>query len=132
MKPLKSSWTILQRCPHHKTVVLVEHNGGGAISRVGRDATAYAHPDLTYNFLITSEWVDRADSEKNIRWTRGYWEAMQPFFAKAVYVNYTSDEGDDVIEAAYAANVRERLVTLKNKYDPTNLFRLNQNIKPTV
>jgi hypothetical protein len=51
---------------------------------------------------------------------------------QAVYVNYTSDEGDDVIKAAYAANVRERLVALKNKYDPTNLFRLNQNIKPTV
>jgi len=91
-----------------------------------------AHRDLTYNFLVTSEWADRADSERNIRWTRQFWEAVQPFLAKAVYVNYTSDEGDDVIKAAYAANVRERLVALKNKYDPTNLFRLNQNIKPTV
>jgi FAD/FMN-containing dehydrogenase len=118
--------------PSPQTVILVEHDGGGAISRVGQDETAYAHRDLTYNFLISSEWAARADSERNIRWTREFWEAMQPFLAKAVYVNYTSDEGDDVIKAAYAANVYERLVALKNKYDPTNLFRLNQNIKPTV
>jgi hypothetical protein len=118
--------------PSPKTVILVEHDGGGAISRVGQDETAYAHRDLTYNFLISSEWPDRANSESNIRWTRQFWEAMQPFLAKAVYVNYTSDEGDDVIKAAYAANVRERLVALKNKCDPSNLFRLNQNIKPTV
>ena len=64
--------------------------------------------------------------------TRAFWGAMQPFLAKAVYVNYTSDEGEDVIQAAYAANVHERLVALKNTYDPTNFFRLNQNIKPTV
>lgn len=118
--------------PSPKTVILVEHDGGGAISRVGRDKTAYAHRDLTYNFLVSSEWADPADSERNIRWTREFWEAMQPFLAKAVYVNYTSDEGDDVIKAAYAANVRERLIALKNKYDSTNLFRLNHNIKPTV
>ena len=57
---------------------------------------------------------------------------MQPFMANAVYVNYTSDEGEDLIRAAYAAKTRERLVALKNKYDPTNLFCLNQNIKPNM
>jgi hypothetical protein len=55
---------------------------------------------------------------------------MAPFSARAVYVNYTSDEGDDVVKAAYGP-AHERLVALKKKYDPTNLFRLNQNIKPT-
>jgi len=85
---------------------------------------------LTYNFLISSGWTDPADSEKNVRWTRKFWEAMAPFSAKAVYVNYTSDEGDDVVKAAYGP-ARKRLVALKKKYDPTNLFRLNQNIKPT-
>ncbi len=116
--------------PSPQTVVLVDHNGGGAISRVGRDETAYAHRDLTYNFLISSEWTDPADSERNVRWTREFWEAMRPFMAEAVYVNYTSDEGEDVVKAAYS-HAHKRLVALKRKYDPTNLFRLNQNIKPT-
>jgi hypothetical protein len=118
--------------PSPQTVVLVEHDGGGAIRRIGRDETAYTHRDLTYNFLITSAWADPADSERNIRWTRAFWGAMQPFLAPAVYVNYTSDAGDDVIKAAYAADIHARLVALKNTYDPTNFFRLNQNIKPTV
>jgi len=99
--------------PSPQTVVLVEHDGGDAISRVGRDATAYAHRDLTYNFLITSEWADRADSEKNIRWTRGYREAMQPFLAKAIYVNYTSDEGDDVINRVINRHLTAQLGRLR-------------------
>ena len=118
--------------PSPQTTVIVDHNGGGAISRVGRDETAFAHREWTYNFLITSAWADPADFETNIRWTRGFWEAMQPFMANAVYVNYTSDEGEDLVRAAYAVKTRERLVALKNKYDPTNLFRLNQNIKPNM
>jgi len=118
--------------PSPQTTVIVDHNGGGAISRVGQDETAFAHREWTYNFLITSAWADPADSETNIRWTREFWEAMQPFMADALYVNYTSDEGEDLLRAAYAAETRERLVTLKNKYDPTNLFRINQNIKPSM
>ena len=57
---------------------------------------------------------------------------MQPFAKDAVYVNYLDQEGDERVKAAYAAPTYDRLVTLKNKYDPTNLFRLNQNIKPTA
>src|SRR5918911_4952355 len=116
--------------PSPQTVVVVDHNGGGAISRVGWDETAFAHREWTYNFLITTTWANPIDSETNIGWTRGFWEAMQPFLANAVYVNYTSDEGEDLIKTAYAAKTHERLVALKNKYDPMNLFRLNQNIKP--
>jgi hypothetical protein len=118
--------------PSPQTVVVIDHNGGGAISRVGWDETAFAHREWTYNFLITSAWANPIDSETNIGWTRGFWEAMQPFLANAVYVNYTSDEGEDLIRTAYAAKTHERLVALKNKYDPMNLFRLNQNIKPDV
>ena len=118
--------------PSPQTVVLVDHNGGGAISRVGRDETAFAHREWTYNFAISTGWANPADSETNIRWTRGFWEAIQPFMADALYVNYTSDEGEDLLRAAYAAETRERLVALKNKYDPTNLFRVNQNIKPNM
>ncbi len=118
--------------PSPHTVVIVDHNGGGAISRVGQDDTAFAHREWTYNVLVSTTWANPADSETNIHWTRGFWEAMQPFMANAVYVNYTSDEGEDLIRAAYAAKTRERLVALKNKYDPTNLFCLNQNIKPNM
>ncbi len=105
---------------------------GGAVSRVGKDETAFGERSARYNLIITSEWVDPAESEKNIQWTRDFWEAMQPFESEAVYVNYLGTEGEDRIKAAYGPAKYERLVALKNKYDPTNLFRLNQNIKPTV
>jgi len=118
--------------PSPHTVVVVDHNGGGAISRVQEDETAFAHRGWTYNFLLTSAWADPADSEKNIRWTREFWGAMQPFAANAVYVNYMDREGEDRVKAAYGPRVYERLVALKNTYDPTNFFQLNQNIKPTV
>ncbi|MCH8062226.1 MAG: FAD-binding oxidoreductase [Chloroflexi bacterium] len=120
------------KVPSPMTVVIIEHNGGGAMNRVGASETAFGHRDMSYNFLIPSLWADPADSEKNVTWTREFWEAMQPFARDAVYVNYLDQEGDERVKAAYAAPTYDRLVTLKNKYDPTNLFRLNQNIKPTV
>ena len=65
--------------------------------------------------------------------TRDFWTAMQPFSTGGVYVNFLSeDEGEDRVKAAYGAANYERLVALKNKYDPTNFFRLNANIQPTL
>jgi FAD/FMN-containing dehydrogenase len=86
-----------------------------------------------YSLLITGAWLDPAETESNIQWVRNFWEAMQPFARDAVYVNYL-DRGEeaDRIRAAYGADKYERLVALKNKYDPTNLFRLNKNIQPTA
>ena len=104
---------------------------GGAVSRVGKDETAFGERSAPYNLIITSEWVDPAASERNIRWARDFWEAMRPFESEAAYVNYLGAEEQDRIRAAYGETY-ERLVALKNKYDPTNLFHLNQNIKPTV
>jgi hypothetical protein len=103
----------------------------GAASRVDPAATAFPHRDEHYDFLILSQWADPSDSEENIRWTRGLFEAMQPFFEKGVYVNNLGEEGEDRVKEAYGANY-ERLVALKNEYDPTNLFRLNQNIRPAA
>jgi hypothetical protein len=103
----------------------------GAASRVDLAATAFPHRDEHYDFLILSQWVDRSDSEENIRWTRAFFEAMQPFFESGVYVNNLGEEGEDRIKEAYGAHY-ERLVALKDKYDPTNLFRLNQNIRPAA
>jgi hypothetical protein len=73
--------------------------------------------------------VDPAESDNNIRWTRGAWAALQPFSEQGVYVNNLGAEGDDRIRSAYGANY-DRLAALKTVYDPTNFFRLNQNIKP--
>lgn len=104
---------------------------GGAVSRIGKDETAFGERSAHYSLIITSEWVDPVESEKNIQWARDFWEAMHPFARESVYVNYLDADEEDRIRAAYGTNY-ERLVALKNKYDPTNLFGLNQNIKPTA
>jgi FAD/FMN-containing dehydrogenase len=106
---------------------------GGAYRRVAPDATAFGHRDWDYNLLIMSRWTDPADADRNIRWARELWDAMQPFAAGAVYVNYLEggQEGANRIRAAYGANY-DRLVALKDRYDPTNFFRFNQNIRPSA
>ena len=121
-----------ERVPSPMTTVVLEHNGDGAMDRVPDDETAFGHRDWPYNFLLTSVWSDPADTDANMQWTREFWDAMQPFLAGSVYVNYLGDEGEDRVRAAYSPAKYERLVALKTKYDPTNLFRLNQNIKPTA
>ncbi len=118
------------KVPSPRTVVVLEHDGDGAMSRVAEDATAFGHRNWPYNFLVTSVWTDAADTDANIRWTREFWAAMQPFLADAAYVNYLGELGEEGIRAAYGRKY-ERLAALKNKYDPTNFFRMNQNIKPT-
>ncbi len=105
---------------------------GGAVSHVSKDETAFGERGAHYSLIITSEWIDPAESEKNIQWARDLWGAMQPFARDAVYVNYLDGDEHNRIKAAYGPEKYDRLVVLKNKYDPTNLFRLNQNIKPTV
>jgi len=114
---------------------VIEHTLGGAVSRVDRDATAFNHRDMPYSFLSLGVCTDPAEAETCVRWARECWEAMQPFTTGSVYVNYLgreADEGAERIQAAYGAEKYQRLVALKNTYDPTNFFRLNQNIKPTV
>jgi FAD/FMN-containing dehydrogenase len=101
----------------------------GAASRVDPAATAFPHRDEHYDLIILSQWTDPSDSAKNIEWTRAFFDAMQPFFERGVYVNNLGEEGEDRVQAAYGANYN-LLLALKNKYDPTNIFRLNQNITP--
>jgi len=108
---------------------------GGAISRVAPDATAFNHRNVRYDFISAGQCLDPAQDAACIEWARAFWEAMQPFSTGGVYVNYLgqeADEGAERVQAAYGAAKYARLVALKNKYDPTNFFRLNQNIKPTV
>jgi FAD/FMN-containing dehydrogenase len=101
----------------------------GAAGRVDPTATAYPHRNNRYDCLILSQWPDPAESARNIAWTRELFEAMQPFFAAGVYVNNLGDEGEQRVEQAYGPNY-DRLVALKARYDPTNFFRHNHNIRP--
>jgi FAD binding domain-containing protein/berberine-like enzyme len=112
------------------TGVLIEHFHG-AVTRVPLDATAVWNREPGYNLVITSVWMDPAATDENVAWTRGTFEAMRPFFAGRRWVNYldTDDAGEDMARAAYGGNY-DRLVELKTKYDPGNLFRLNINVAP--
>jgi len=104
----------------------------GAAARVDRDATAFGLRDDQWDYDVISQWTDTAESAGHVQWTREFWTAVEPFASGQVYVNHLdAEEGTTRIKAAYTQGY-EKLVALKNKYDPTNLFRLNQNIKPTV
>jgi hypothetical protein len=105
---------------------------GGQISRVSEMDTAYGNRDAAHTININSNWTDPAADAENLAWARKYFAAMEPFSTGGVYVNFLGEEGDDRIRAAYGAEKYQRLVTLKNTYDPMNYFRLNQNIKPTA
>lgn len=103
----------------------------GAVTRVDRDGTAYSLRDDQWDYDVISQWTDRAESAEHIQWTRDYWNAVEPYASGEVYVNHLDAEEAGRLTAAYSRDY-DRLVALKNKYDPTNLFRMNQNIKPTV
>jgi hypothetical protein len=105
---------------------------GSATNRVAGDETAFSHRDALYDCLMLSGWDSPAEAEGNIRWTRALYEAMKPSLHPGIYVNAVGEDSAQTIRSAYRAEAYERLVALKNKYDPMNLFRLNPNIKPTV
>lgn len=102
---------------------------GGAVARVGEDATAFngRHAGFTFNINGNSQTADGFDAER--QWTRDYWSALAPHHT-SVYVNFLMEEGEDRVRQAYGADKYDRLKALKRAYDPTNFFRLNQNIKP--
>jgi FAD/FMN-containing dehydrogenase len=117
------------RNPSRRTSITIWQLGGAA-SRVEPDATAYAHRDAAYAVNIPSLWEAKEDDEAVIRWTRDCFDAINAFSAGAVYVNFLGDEGEDRVRAAYRPATYDSLARIKARYDPTNFFRLNQNIKP--
>lgn len=124
----------LERAPSPHTKVAIEQFSG-AVNRVGINDTAFNHRDARYNLLIVGIWTDPAARAANVKWVRDLWGAMAPYSSGGVYVNYLgqeADEGSDRIKSAYGPEKYARLVALKKKYDPTNLFRRNQNISPLV
>ena len=103
----------------------------GAATRVAADETAFGLREDQWDYDIISQWTDPSETDKQIQWTRDFFNRVEPFTTGGVYVNHLDAEESDRIQGAYGNNY-QRLLALKNKYDPTNLFRLNQNIKPTV
>lgn len=103
----------------------------GAASRVGKEDTAWAYRGAKYSGVIVGVDPDAANSEKISTWCKDYWEGIHPYSAGGAYTNFMMDEGQDRIKASYKHNY-QRLVEIKTKYDPYNLFRINQNIMPLV
>jgi FAD/FMN-containing dehydrogenase len=119
-----------ERVSHPWSITFLEHMGG-AIRRLSNSDTAFNQRDADYNFVAWACWEDPAENDKHIAWARGLSQAMEPFKTGGVYLNYLGEEGADRVKAAYG-DTYNRLAALKKKYDPTNFFRLNQNIKPAV
>lgn len=110
---------------------LVQFRGlGGAMARVGSDETAFAHRTARYLTMIVGLWHDPSeDGAPHEAWTKALWEQIRGD-GNGVYVNFVADEGPDRVREAYGKATFERLAAAKAKYDPTNLFRFNQNIPP--
>jgi FAD/FMN-containing dehydrogenase len=105
---------------------------GGGLENVAENSSAFAHRGLPLIVNINSRWVDPVESERHVAWTQRFWSAIKPFSAGGVYVNFLGSEGEDRVRAAYGPDKYRRLVELKDRFDPTNLFRLNQNIRPAA
>ena len=117
------------RCPTSMGQLLLEHIHGAA-ARIGVGDTAFPHRREGYNLLVLAQWMQPGDTSRCIAWARETYERMRPFFASGRYVNYLDqDETGDSVAAAYGPNYR-RLQRIKAGYDPNNLFRVNQNIRP--
>lgn len=108
------------------------HHMGGAVRRVPADATAFSHRDAEFAFNVVSTWTERHETERHIGWAREFFYALEPLATGGVYVNFLGDEGEDRVRAAYGERTYDRLRALKRQYDPANLFRLNQNIRPAA
>ena len=118
------------RRPSNDTLVIVRHCGG-AISRIGAEETAFGDRSSEWMLSIDSTWHDPAGDDTNIAYTRAFWDAAVPFSSGQTYFNFPGllEDGDAAVRSSYGAN-HARLARIKAAYDPDNLFRLNQNIRP--
>jgi FAD/FMN-containing dehydrogenase len=106
------------------------HQLGGAMSRVPAGVTAFGNRDAGFLMNYIGLWLDPAEDQANTDWVRAASDAMEPYGTGARYVNFLADEGDAGVRSAYETDTFTRLQNLKARYDPTNFFHLNQNIKP--
>jgi FAD/FMN-containing dehydrogenase len=105
---------------------------GGAVARAGEDDTPLGFRDAGWNYHILSQWPDPAEEERQIAWTREFAEAMEPSSLDGVYLNFMADETGDLVQRAFGPEKYARLQELKDRYDPDNVFHLNQNVKPSA
>lgn len=119
--------------PSPKTLMPIWHLGG-AMNRVGATETAYGPRDTTYLLSLDTTWTNPDETEENIAWTREVWEELHRFSDGGLYLNFPGfgEEGEELVRAGHGAEIHDRLVELKTEYDPENVFRMNQNIKPTT
>lgn len=103
----------------------------GQAARINDTDTPWNYRDATWSMVIVGVDPDPANAEKITKWTKDYYDALHPYSAGGAYVNFMMDEGEDRVKATYGKNY-DRLVQIKNKYDPKNLFCINQNIKPSL
>jgi hypothetical protein len=104
---------------------------GGAVARVSSDTTAFRFRGAAAMTTVAAVWADPADpGERHRAWARASWQRLRPWSAGGGYVNHLCDEGADRIREAYGEPTWDRLVELKQRYDPRNVFQLNQNIPP--
>lgn len=116
-------------CPSSLSELALEHLHG-AVTRVGVADTAFPHRTEGYNFLVLSQWTDKADTDRCIAWARSTYAAMTPFMGANRYVNYLDhDDASDQVTAAYGSNYR-RLQQIKAAHDPGTVFHMSQNIRP--
>lgn len=117
--------------PSRRSGIVIRHLGG-AMGRIGADATAFGDRSARYNLSIDSMWSNPEDDQPNIAWSRAMWEDLRQF-SSGVYLNFPGfqEEGHKLVQAQYGKNYK-RLLAVKRLYDPTNLFRLNLNINPDV
>ena len=102
---------------------------GGAAGRQPADATAYCHRDADFILNVHGRWNNQSDDDRGVEWARGVFRDMAPYATGGVYVNFLTGEETDRTKAAYGDSY-ERLMAIKKKYDPNNLFSMNQNIRP--
>ena len=105
---------------------------GGQASRVPVDATAYSHRDAEFGMNVHGRWETAAEDTHCVAWCRDLFSATKPYATGGVYVNFLSQDEVDRTPSAYRPDTWNRLVALKGKWDPQNLFRMNQNIQPKV
>jgi hypothetical protein len=105
---------------------------GGAISDVGEDDTAYSNRGAAFDLLPAATWDDPTDDERNIALTRENWETLSAFASGGVYVNDLGADANERVHEAYGSEKHGRLVALKDRWDPQNVFHLNANIAPSA